>query len=31
MVTEITQDSDVIVTSKGEEGQRPQAENAWIS
>ena len=31
MVTEITKDGDVIVTSKGEEGQRIQEENSWTS
>ena len=31
MVTEITKDSDVTVTSRREEGQRIQVENSWIS
>ena len=31
MVTEITKDSDVTVTSKMEEGQRIQVANSWIS
>ena len=31
MVTEITKDNDVIVTSRREEGQRIQVENSWIS
>ena len=31
MVTEITKDSDVTVTSRREEGQRLQVENSWIS
>ena len=31
MVTEITKDNDVTVTSRREEGQRLQVENSWIS
>ena len=31
MVTEITKDSDVTVTSRREEGQGIQVENSWIS
>ena len=31
MVTEITKDGDVTVTSKREEGQIIQVENSWIS
>ena len=31
MVTQITKDGDVIVTSKGEGGKRIQEENSWTS